>query len=103
MEDVRTSLYLGKRTRKDSMSQVLKRRDFDAKSLPKTMHGAAHSLVRVSKAMHVHQMLGMLIVVAHASEITRVISHIGLWHLAIAIGLFALWLAGQHDPADELA
>ncbi len=79
------------------MSQVLKR--LNAQSL----HKATRSLVRVSKAAHVHQMLGVLIIVAHASEITRVISHISLWHLAVALVLFGLWLASQNHATEELA
>lgn len=80
------------------MSQILKGR-FNAQSMRK----ATRSLVRVSKVAHVHQMLGVLIVVAHASEITRVISHISLWHLAIAIVLFGLWMVGENHHGEELA
>ena len=90
-------MSVAKQTRKDSMSQILK--NLDALSL----HKATRSLVRVSKVTHVHQMLGVLIVVAHASEITRVTSHISLWHLAIAIILFGLWLAGEKHSSEELA
>lgn len=79
------------------MSQILK--GLNAQSL----HKATRSLVKVSKVAHVHQMLGVLIVVAHASEITRVISHISLWHLALAIVLFGLWMAGEKHTDEELA
>ena len=80
------------------MSQVLKGIN------PQSLHKATRSLVKVAKVAHVHQMLGVLIVVAHASEITRVISHISLWHLAVAVVLFGLWLASQnHDHTEELA
>lgn len=33
----------------------------------------------------------MLIMVAHASEITRVVSHISMAHACTALGLFAVW------------
>jgi hypothetical protein len=67
------------------------------------MHRATKALVKASKQAHMHQMLGIIIVVAHASEIVRVVSHISLWHLAIGLGVFALWLSGQGDVAEELA
>lgn len=70
---------------------------------PARWHKAAHSLVRVSKVAHVHQMLGVIIVVAHASEIVRVFSHISLWHLAVAFVVFGLWLASQNRATPELA
>lgn len=70
----------------------------------KTLHKATRSVVKVSKVAHVHQMLGTLIVVAHASEIVRVVSHISLWHLVIAIVVFGLWLASQErHTTTELA
>ncbi len=64
---------------------------------------ATRSLVKVSHKAHVHQMLGVLIVVAHASEIMRVVSHINVWHLLAALLVFSLWLMGQDDAATELA
>ncbi len=36
--------------------------------------------------------LTMVVMVAHASEITRVVSHISWPHLAAAFGLFMLWM-----------
>ena len=83
--------------RKDNMSPILKRLD------AKAFHKAARSVVKLSKVAHVHQMLGVIIVVAHASEIVRVVSHISIWHLAVALAVFGLWLTGQHDAAAELA
>lgn len=71
--------------------------------MSQTLRKATRSLVRATKVAHVHQMLGVLIVVAHASEITRVISHISLWHLAIAMVLFGLWLASEKHSSKELA
>lgn len=64
---------------------------------------AVHSLVKMTRRAHVHQMLGVIIVVAHASEIVRVVSHISLWHLVIAFALFSLWLASEKDATHELA
>ncbi len=57
---------------------------------------------RIQK-IHIHQMLGVIIVVAHASEIVRVVSHITLWHLLVAILLFSVWLLTQNEDAEELA
>ena len=71
--------------------------------MSQTLRKATRSLARVTKVAHVHQMLGVLIVVAHASEITRVISHISLWHLAIAMVLFGLWLASEKHSTIKLA
>lgn len=36
--------------------------------------------------------LTMVIMVAHASEITRVVSHVTWPHLAAALGVFVLWM-----------
>lgn len=55
----------------------------------------------LSKRAHVHQMLGALIVVAHASEIVRVVSHITLWHLMVAVAIFAIWLITQKSEITE--
>lgn len=55
----------------------------------------------LGKRAHVHQMLGALIVVAHASEIVRVVSHITLWHLLVAIAIFAIWLITQSGASTE--
>lgn len=45
-----------------------------------------------AKKAHVHEMLGAVIIVAHASEILRVVREIHIWHIGIAALLFALWL-----------
>lgn len=79
------------------MSQILKGLN------TQSVHKATRSLVRASKVAHVHQMLGILVVVSHASEITRVVSHISLWHLVIAIVLFGLWMASEKHSREELA
>jgi hypothetical protein len=67
------------------------------------VHQASRSLIRVSRKAHVHQMLGIIIIVAHASEIVRVVSHISVWHLTIAFAVFTLWMLSQEDAASELA
>ena len=68
------------------------------------LHKATRSLVKASHKAHMHQMLGVIIVVAHASEIVRVVSHISVWHLLAALLVFSLWLLGQEEsPASELA
>ena len=66
----------------------------------RTLHKAAKTAASVSKAVHIHQMLGVIIVVAHASEIARVVSEIHLWHLGTAFVLFGLWLATQKTGAE---
>jgi hypothetical protein len=67
------------------------------------MHPVARSVVKVTQKAHVHQMLGVIIVVAHASEIVRVFSDISVWHLLIAFAVFTLWVLNQKDTASELA
>ena len=70
----------------------------------RAMHKAQRFGLHWGKQAHVHQMLGVVIVVAHASEIVRVVSHITLWHLLAAIALFAVWfLTQQGESAKELA
>lgn len=64
---------------------------------------ATRALIKGAHKAHVHQMLGIIIVVAHASEIVRVVSHISLWHLAAAVVVFSLWLATQKNATEELA
>lgn len=51
---------------------------------------------KLTKQAHVHQMLGVVIIVAHASEIARVVSHISIWHLLAATLLFGLWLLPEN-------
>ena len=67
------------------------------------MHKAQRLGLHYGRKAHVHQMLGVIIVVAHASEIVRVVSHITLWHLAVAMLLFSVWLLTQNEGAEELA
>ena len=67
------------------------------------LHRATRSLIKATQRAHVHQLLGVIIVVAHASEIVRVVSHISLWHLAAAVVVFSLWLATQKNAIEELA
>lgn len=55
-----------------------------------------------SKKAHFHQLLGSVIIVAHASEIGKVISHLSWLHAMIALFLFALWLASRQGSAEEL-
>ncbi|MDQ3018420.1 MAG: hypothetical protein M3Q64_00940 [bacterium] len=61
------------------------------------------ALVKASNRTHFHKLLGMMIIIAHASEIGRVVSHISLLHLVLAIFLFALWLATRYESEEELA
>lgn len=60
-------------------------------------------LSKMTKLAHVHQMLGVVIVVAHASEIIRVVKEISVWNLLIALLLFALWLLPERNRVEELS
>lgn len=66
----------------------------------KSLHKAVKTTAAISKAAHLHQMLGVVIIVAHASEIVRVVSHITIWHLGIALVLFGLWLITQKSGTE---
>ena len=68
----------------------------------RVLHKAQRLGLDFGKKAHVHQMLGVVIVVAHASEIVRVVSHITVWHLLVALALFTVWIMTQ-DNAEELA
>jgi hypothetical protein len=62
------------------------------------------AVVTASNKVHFHQMMGILIIVAHASEIGFVISHLSWLHMILALFLFALWLATRYgDITEELA
>ncbi len=61
------------------------------------------AIVHASHKAHFHQMLGIVIVVAHASTIGEVITHLTVVHMAVALLLFAVWLATRNGSADELA
>lgn len=87
MEDVR--VYPD---RKDSMLNAQSLGRYPAKRIYKWVQHA-----------HVHQMLGAVIIVAHASEIMRVVEHIKIWHILAAMLLFAIWLSSERDHDAELA
>lgn len=55
---------------------------------------------KLAKLTHVHQVLGAIIIVAHASEIVRVVSHISIWHLLVALLLFTLWLIPEREHSE---
>ncbi len=46
--------------------------------------------------------LTILIMVSHASEITRVVSHVELTDLALSAGLFGLWILGLGKAQEEI-
>lgn len=71
-----------------------------AQSLSK--HALKHVYGWVKNA-HIHQMLGAIIIIAHASEIMRVVEHIKIWHIAASLLLFAIWLSSERDHDAELA
>ncbi len=68
-----------------------------------TVHKAMRTVAAATKAAHVHQMLGVVIIVAHASEIARVVMEINIWHLATALTLFSIWMATTKGGLSELA
>ena len=61
------------------------------------------ALVTATRRAHAHQMIGTLILVAHASEIGRVISHLSWLHALLALLLFSIWLATRFDNNEEIA
>ncbi len=66
-------------------------------------HRVLGGFTTLAKKAHVHQMLGLIIVVAHAAQIGEVVAHISIWHLMIAALLFALWLySPEHEHAEEI-
>jgi nitrate reductase gamma subunit len=65
-------------------------------------YSAKHIYKWVQNA-HIHQMLGAIIIIAHASEIMRVVEHIKIWHIAASLLLFAIWLSSERDHDAELA
>ncbi len=62
----------------------------------------AHSLREVSSKTELHHFLGMVIVVAHASEIGRVVSHLDWFDLALAGIVFLLWQISQPPKEKEI-
>ena len=61
------------------------------------------SLAEVLGASHVHQLLSAVVIVAHASEIGRVVSHLTWVHALAAITLFAIWFASRGASEAEIA
>ena len=60
-----------------------------------------NAIVQASNKAHFHQMMTIVMLVANASEISRVISHIGWMHMIIALFLFTLWLATRTGSVEE--
>lgn len=61
------------------------------------------AITHASRKAHLHQMLGLIIIVAHASDIGKVITHMTLVHAVAALLLLAVWLATKTADAEELA
>lgn len=61
------------------------------------------SLAKVMGASHVHQLLSAVIIVAHASEIGRVVSHLTWVHALVAITLFAVWMFSRTASETDIA
>lgn len=59
-----------------------------------------HTLRRSTKVLP--HALTMLIMVSHASEITRVVSHVKVTHIAISALLFGIWLVSIKTTKEEL-
>lgn len=55
-----------------------------------------------SAARMIPHALTMLVMVAHASEITRVVSHVSTAHVLIALGLFAVWAVSNSTGSEEV-
>ena len=51
-----------------------------------------------------HHLLGIIIVVAHASEIGHVATHLSWYHAVVALLVFAAWYGtrASHDVCEEL-
>ena len=61
-----------------------------------------NSLAVVAKKTQFPKALGMLILVAHTTEIARILDHVSLTHVIAALLLFTLWAATHLGTADEL-
>ncbi len=56
-----------------------------------------------NRGQYFPKVLGMLMLVANASEITRVIGHSSMFHIAAALLLFVLWAATKNREVLEEA
>lgn len=61
----------------------------------------SRAIASASRKTHMHQMLGVLLLVAHASEIGHVVEHLSLVHVLIALFIFAMWMGTR--SGEELA
>jgi hypothetical protein len=61
-----------------------------------------NSLASMASKTQFPKALGMLILVAHTTEIARVLEHVSLPHVIAALLLFTLWAATHLGTADEL-
>lgn len=61
------------------------------------------ALNKIAGSSHIHQLLGAVIIVAHASEIGRVFTHLTWAHALAAIALFAIWLVNSQTSVSEIA
>ncbi|MBP9686176.1 MAG: hypothetical protein KBD66_00040 [Candidatus Doudnabacteria bacterium] len=69
-------------------------------------HSHATHQNRLSSGIHktskmVPHALTTFIMVAHASEITRVVSHVSALHIVAAVSIFAIWIF-TNNHAEEL-
>jgi hypothetical protein len=60
--------------------------------------GFRHVLGKVTK--FIPHALTLLVMVAHASEFTRVVSHLETSHIAISALLFGIWVAGVKNAEE---
>ena len=60
------------------------------------------ALNHASQKAHLHQMLGLVIIVAHASDIGKVIMHLSPVHVIAALLLLTVWLATKTGSPLEL-
>lgn len=70
-----------------------------------TKIGHNQHIGRISKGIHrasklVPHALTTFVMVAHASEITRVVSHVSAAHIAAAVGIFTIWALTTQGPEE---
>ena len=60
------------------------------------------AVASASRKAHVHEMLAMLLLVSHASEIGHVVERLSIVHILVALLIFAAWTATQFGNKEEL-
>lgn len=60
------------------------------------------AVMTASRKARVHQMLALLLLVSHASEIGHVVERLSIVHITVALAIFALWAATRFGTESEL-